>query len=69
MNLQEATDKYLGKSFVINWSKLPGFERKGATIPKNTSDAKITSIYEMYDGKIVFLSDKTFTPFDIKLRE
>lgn len=69
MNLAEARAKYLNKQFIINWSKLPGFDRKGATIPSNWENVVIQEVYETYDGRIMFLSDKTFTPFSIDLLE
>ena len=67
MNLQEAKEKFLGKKVNINWSKLPGFDRKGAAVPENTLGAIVLDIYQMFDDRIVFLSYKTFTPFNIAL--
>lgn len=67
MTLQDAINKYLGNTYTINWAKMPGMDRKGATIPQDTLNARITDIYETFEGRIVFLSDKTFTPFSIEL--
>lgn len=69
MDIIDARKKYLGKLMIINWSKLPGFDRKGATIPESWENAMIEEVYETYDGKIMFLSDRTFTPFSIDLLE
>lgn len=69
MNTQDAKSKYENNTWTINWSKLPGFDRKGASVPNNTVNARVTNIYEMFDGKIVFLSDKTFTPFNVGVLE
>ncbi|RTK99323.1 MAG: hypothetical protein EKK57_09820 [Proteobacteria bacterium] len=69
MKFDEVIGKYLGNTCTINWSKLPGFDRKGASVPNNTVNARVTNIYEMFDGKIVFLSDKTFTPFNVGVLE
>jgi hypothetical protein len=66
MNLQEAKEKFLGKKVIIHWSKLPGFDRKGATVPQDT-EATITDVFQLFDDRIVFLSDKTFTPFNTGL--
>lgn len=68
MDLREAK-KFVGQLHTINWGKLPGFDRKGATVPNNWTNCLVTEVYEMFDGRIVFMSDKTFTPFGVNLLE
>lgn len=68
MGLIEA-QKFVGQLHTINWGKLPGFDRKGATVPTGWENCLVTEVYEMFDGRIVFMSNKTFTPFGVNLLE
>lgn len=63
MTLAEAQSLFLGKRCKISWENQNG--RDGALVPIPTF-CVVTEIYENCYKEVLFLSDKTFTPFSVK---
>lgn len=67
MTLQEAKDKFEGKTCDIHWAPLDRKARENEAMMRNTLNVRVKRVYENCHGVVLFECEDTITtPFPVQ---